>query len=298
MSTPTAPTAIAIRPLVSGADYAACLALQYETWGPDFGQAVPPAILKVTQRLGGVAAGAFDEHGKLLGFVFGLTGVEHGRVVHWSDMLAVRPGLRDAGIGRSLKAWQRAVVREVGAEVIYWTFDPLVARNAHLNFNRLRVRAHEYVRDMYGDSSSELHRGLGTDRLVVAWDIGGEPARPLPAGGAADIASDIPALRDLPAINEVTTTAAGPRSAEPGLDLSAPTVRLLIPSDIQRVKQDAPELAAEWRRTTRAAFESYMARGYDVHGFVRGAECGEYILVRARHSDDPGVVGPRGDRRP
>ena len=133
------PVGVTIRPLQSQADYAACVALQHETWGPGFGEAVPPAILNVAQRVGGVAAGAFDDAGALLGFVFGLTGVERGRVVHWSDMLAVRAGLRDAGIGRALKAWQREAARAAGASVMYWTYDPLVARNAYLNFMRLGV---------------------------------------------------------------------------------------------------------------------------------------------------------------
>ena len=266
-------TSLAIRPLASEADFAACMALQYETWGPDFGEAVPPAMLKITQRLGGVAAGAFDEHGELLGFVFGLTGVEDGRIVHWSDMLAVRAGVRDAGIGRQLKAWQRATVRAVGAEVIYWTFDPLVARNAYLNFHGLGARAHEYVRDMYGESSSELHRGIGTDRLVVAWDIGDAPARGVAAG-----TRDIPPLHELPAVNQVTMTSDGPRSAHPELGLDASMLRVVIPADIQIVKRRAPALASEWREVTRSVFESYLARGYDVLDFVREEEYGEYIL--------------------
>ena len=105
----------------------------------------------------------------LLGFVFGLTGVERGKIVHWSDMLAVRPEARNLGLGRKLKEHQRQLVRELGASVIYWTYDPLIARNAHLNFNRLGVRLAEYVEDMYGITDSVLHGGIPTDRLVVAW---------------------------------------------------------------------------------------------------------------------------------
>ena len=105
----------------------------------------------------------------LLGFVFGLTGVERGKIVHWSDMLAVRPEARNLGLGRRLKEHQRQLVRELGASVIYWTYDPLIARNAHLNFNRLGVRLAEYVEDMYGITDSVLHGGVPTDRLVVAW---------------------------------------------------------------------------------------------------------------------------------
>src|ERR671926_25771 len=63
------------------------------------------------------------------------------------------------------------VSQRVGGVVIYWTYDPLVARNAHLNFNVFGVRIHEYVEDMYGETESPLHRGIGTDRFVVAWPV-------------------------------------------------------------------------------------------------------------------------------
>src|SRR3954451_17608431 len=162
---------IDIRPLRTLDELRACVSLQRETWGNEFTDVVPTSILKVSQRVGGVAAGAFDAEDRLLGFVYGLTGVENGRIVHWSDMLAVRPEARNLGLGRQLKEFQRRAVRELGGVVIYWTFDPLVARNAHLNFNVFGVRAEEYVEEMYGETESLLHKGIGTDRFIVAWPI-------------------------------------------------------------------------------------------------------------------------------
>ena len=67
---------IDIRPLRTLDELRACVALQRETWGEEFTDVVPTSILKVSQRIGGVAAGAFDEQGTLLGFVYGLTGIE------------------------------------------------------------------------------------------------------------------------------------------------------------------------------------------------------------------------------
>lgn len=258
---------ITIRPLHGHAEYAACVALQRETWGADFSEVVPPAILQVAQHVGGVATGAFDARGRLLGFVFGLTGVEDGRVVHWSDMLAVRPGLRDAGLGRRLKAWQRDAARAAGAVVMYWTYDPLVARNAHLNVNRLGARAHRYVEDMYGDSDSVLHQGLGTDRLVVAWPLDREPDPSRTPDGAPDA---LPAmLRDAPVAND-------------GVEGRPPAVRIAVPLDVHALLARDARAGRRWRLATRRAWQWALGAGYALTGFYRApeAEVGYYLLER------------------
>ena len=240
-----------IRSLTSDADYQACLALQYETWGRGFREAVPPSILLVSRKLGGVAAGAFDDAGRMLGFVFGMTGVRDGVVVHWSDMLAVRADAQNAGIGRALKAFQREEAGKAGARVMLWTFDPLMARNAHLNFNILGARGIEYVPDMYGHSTgSDLHRGIGTDRLVVEWplDDGALAEQRALAARAGDVAER----------------------------------RIEIPGDFAAILRDDPAEAVRWRETTRAQFTAALADGYRVRGFKRPASApvGHYLLAR------------------
>ncbi len=80
---------VEIRNASSDADYAAIVELQRQTWGERFADAVPPAILMISRKMGGVVAGAFDEAGRLLGFIYGLSGFRHGRRAHWSHMLAV-----------------------------------------------------------------------------------------------------------------------------------------------------------------------------------------------------------------
>ena len=177
------PPAVELRPLTSAADYAACVELQRATWGQGFAEAVPGSILKICQKVGGVAAGAFDPEGRLLGFVFGLTGVRGGRLAHWSHMLAVAPAARDLGIGARLKRFQRDLLLPLGIESVLWTYDPLEARNAHLNLNRLGAEVAEYVEDMYaGEMGSELAEGIGTDRFIVDWRIDGERVRRALAG--------------------------------------------------------------------------------------------------------------------
>lgn len=267
---------ITIRPLSSHAEYAACVELQRDTWGRSFSDAVPASILLVSQKVGGVAAGAFMPDGRLVGFVFGITGVENGAIVHWSDMLAVRPEAQNLGIGRRLKEFQRAAVAKAGACVIYWTYDPLVARNAHLNFNVFGVRAVRYARDMYGnETGSDLHRGIGTDRLIVAWPVKDVELSRRKAEAAAARAS--PTFDTAHVIGDAER--ADGRRHDIG---SSEQLRLGVPLDITTLQATDATRAARWRASTRAAFESSLGGGYHVSGFKLdpAQERGFYLLSR------------------
>ena len=265
---------VEIRPLRTSGELQQCVELQRATWGANFDDVVPPSVLTVAQKIGGIAAGAFDGDGRMAGFVFGLAGVRDGKVIHWSDMLAVRDDLRDRGIGKQLKQYQRAAAKAAGATVMYWTYDPLVARNAHLNFNQLGVGVDEYVEDMYGASASELHRGLGTDRFIVAWPL--DDVRPPTASvaGARELANTLllnPGARSMTPENIRT------------LDVSLPpAVRVEIPLDIVGVRDAAPDEAVRWRASTRQALEWALGRGFGVAGFVadQGQGRGWYVMTQ------------------
>ena len=246
------PDEITVRRVESLAEYQECVAIQKETWGDGFREIVFPTILLVAQKLGGVCAGAFAPSGRMLGFVFGMTGLRDGKLVHWSDLLAVRPEARGIHLGECLKRYQRDLVLAVGVETMHWTFDPLVARNAHLNLTRLGARPIEYVPDMYGsDTGSPLHGRLPTDRVVVAWDLT-RPPNPEPRPARPGLLVNPVAANGLPALN--------------GL-LEAPVVRIAVPRDLE---SEPNERRAVWRDVTRVAFASYLARGYEVVGFRRG----------------------------
>lgn len=267
-----------IRPFATFEEFRACVDLQRETWGADFTELVPVAMLKAAQRVGGIAIGAFDRSGALAGFVFGITGIQDGQLVHWSDMLAVRPAARNRGLGERLKRCQRAELMRNGIKTVYWTFDPLESKNAYLNFARLGVHAREYVRDIYGQTDSPLHRGIGTDRLIAVWPIGADRVcRRLEGADRMPQASDVASL---PLLNPTRVCEAGLQCADPDLELDARRLRLAIPVDIQALKERSTELAADWRRKTRAAFEAYLARGYVAAELVREANRSSYLLVR------------------
>src|SRR5205085_11969612 len=106
---------ICLRPLTSVDDCQACVDVQRDVWGSEHDDVVVPAtLLHIVDFVGGLAAGAFDASGVLLGFVFGITGVKDGEIVHWSHMLGVREHARNMGIGRMLKEYQRSVLAERG----------------------------------------------------------------------------------------------------------------------------------------------------------------------------------------
>ena len=233
-------------------EYHECVAIQEATWGPGFRELVPTAILLVSQKLGGVCAGAFAPDGRMLGFVFGLTGVIDGALAHWSDLLAVRAEARGANLGERLKRYQRELVREIGVRTMYWTFDPLVARNAHLNLARLGARASRYVPDMYGDDTgSPLHGRLPTDRFVAAWDLDSDGPAPLPDDDGVLVTP----------VDDAGRPTLGPLP-------DVPIVSVAVPHDFAALTHDA---RAAWRAVTRAALVSYLDRGYEVIGFRRAA---------------------------
>lgn len=268
-----------IRPFRTLEDYRECVDLQERVWGRGFSERVPVAILKVSQRLGGVAAGAYDDEEALAGFVFGMTGVEGDEIVHWSDMLAVRPGLRDRGLGTRLKAHQRRVLLERGIGRVYWTFDPLEARNAYLNFAKLGIVVREYSENMYGETDSPLHRGIGTDRFVALWLIDTarvrerlEEGRPPPSPGEveAEAALEAEEVDGLPA------------PGAPRLDLDAERVSVAVPAEIQDLKERSIETAVAWRDATRRVFVHYLDRGWEVRELIRGEgdPVSRYLLHR------------------
>jgi len=267
MPEPSSSPDILIRRVETLAEYDECVRIERETWGETFTEMVSATVLRITQEMGGVTAAAFDASGAMLGFVFGITGVRFGELAHWSDMLAVRPHAQNLGLGTRLKHFQRDQLVPLGVRRMYWTYDPLVARNAHLNLQRLGARAAEYRVNFYGeDTGSVVHAGLGTDRFIIDWEFASAGPREITPRPDAPIAnptdgSGTPATIELP---------------------DADAVRILIPPDIHAVLASTPAVAHQWRATTRRAFEWYLGRGYRVAGFDRGDSSGfpAYIITR------------------
>jgi predicted GNAT superfamily acetyltransferase len=262
---------VTFRLFASPDDARACVAVQEEIWGAKFDDYVAASLLHVATYIGGLAIGAFAPNGTMLGFVFSLVGTRGGETVHWSHMLAVREHAQGSGIGRRLKEAQRAELARRGIARVFWTFDPLQARNAHLNFNRLGVHVVDYVPNMYGVTRSPLHLGLPTDRLIVVSPTHvSDSTRSVPG---ATLNTPTRAASSAHRSNgQLPVLTPFPRPGDLALELRAPRVaRFLIeiPSDLQQLASKSAADAGEWRRATRDHFQWALGNNYAVAGLER-----------------------------
>ena len=157
-----------IRDLHTTEEFQACVDLQRRVWGFDESDLVPVRMFVVAHKIGGQVFGAFDGE-RLAAYCLALPGERGGHLYLHSHMLAVAPEYRDRGLGRRLKLRQRQDGLERGFALMEWTFDPLEIKNAYFNVERLGAIARRYVPNQYGITSSVLHAGLPTDRLVAEW---------------------------------------------------------------------------------------------------------------------------------
>src|SRR5580698_11083160 len=160
-----------IRELDSEPELREAVALQKTIWGFEDADLLPFRMFVVATKIGGQLLGAFDA-GRMVAFCVAIPGLKaDGKVYLHSHMLGVLPEYRNAGIGRQLKLRQRDDTLARGIDLIEWTFDPLDLKNAFFNIERLGAIVRRYLRNQYGVSSSPLHGGLPTDRLVAEWWI-------------------------------------------------------------------------------------------------------------------------------
>jgi predicted GNAT superfamily acetyltransferase len=202
-------------------------------------------LFVVASKVGGQVFGAFDG-AQMVGFCLSIPGLKPGGggFLH-SHMLGVLPGYRDGGVGRALKLAQREEALARGISLVEWTFDPLELKNAWFNLERLGAIARRYVENQYGTTTSHLHGGLPTDRLVAEWWLASDRARGAVAGEP-------------------------PRPAV--------QARVEIPGDIAAIRQKDPLCAREIQMRAGNEFREHFSRGLAVIGFERSPEKGTYLL--------------------
>tara|TARA_B100001013_G_scaffold183503_1_gene110582 strand:- start:56 stop:883 length:828 start_codon:yes stop_codon:yes gene_type:complete len=244
----------------------------------DLQDVVPVPILAINVKRGGILLGAFDESEAMVGFAYSLPGLKSGHLIQWSHMVGVLEAHRNTGLGRLLKLEQRKRALEMGIKVIEWTFDPMQSMNAHFNLTKLGAVIIEYAENIYGESSSSLHRGTPTDRFVAGWNL--ESSRVLTR--IAGTTEDRPIASELPLINETNVEDAWLTFKSWDSKLTQPRLRVEIPTGFGEMQRSSPDRARDWRTASRNMFTTYMARGYQVVEFVfdRAAGRGWYFLER------------------
>lgn len=220
------PSGIEIRELADVAQVYTAAAVLAEVWPADR-QALPAQALRALQYSGNYVVGVYDGE-SMVGASAGWFGPPAERTMH-SHVTGVLPEYQGRGVGRVLKQHQRDWAFERGVGRITWTFDPLIARNAHFNLRVLGARVTDYLVDQYGAMPDAVNRGVPSDRLLVSWALA-EPPAPTPDGAAV-----------------------------------AAEVR--IPGDIDAMRRETPAAAAAWRNSVRRGLQRHLEAGLRIGGF-------------------------------
>lgn len=229
-------------------------ALFTQVWGHSSeGSPMHSEVMRSMVHAGGLVNAAYDvSDGSLLGAaVLGRDAGDHC----YGYLAATRPGSADRGVGRALKQYQRAWALGRGIDVMRWTFDPLVARNARFNLTRLGAVVEEYDLAFYGVMADDINGTDVGDRLVARWDI--RSSRALAAGeGVLPEPTDDPGFR----IPEGSRSEDGP-DGMPALVVRGEELWIRVPSDVVALRAADPERARAWRSITATWFTDAFARG-------------------------------------
>ncbi|HET8923767.1 MAG TPA: GNAT family N-acetyltransferase [Candidatus Acidoferrum sp.] len=237
---------IAIRKCEGLEEFHQCVALQREIWGEADLEVEPATMFIVAAHTGGQVLGAFDgDH--MVGYTMAVAGLRNGVPYLHSHMTGVQTEYRDRGVGRMLKLFQRDEALGRGIRLIEWTFDPLEVRNAHFNLNRLGAICRKYFPNLYGVTTSPLHRGLETDRLLAEWHLDTK--------------------RVVAAIEELST------------DPVNTSAQIELPTELERwQREDSPEVAKVQRRA-RDEFTKWFSKGYAAVALRSKPGTTAYLLV-------------------
>ena len=272
---------VEIRDLTTIEEFRQVVALEQAIWGyTDTADLVTVPVFIFTVHRGATLLGAVEPSGRMVGFAYAVMGMKDRRPMQWSHMAGVLQEFR-GGLGYRLKLAQRERALSQGLDLIEWTFDPLQAMNAHFNFAKLGCVADEYAANFYGESTSALHRGTPTDRLVASWRIAeAHVVRRVEQATALRARShDVSAA---PIVNPTELDGQWRKATSIDLSRDDRRVWIEIPTGFTEMQQQSPDRALQWRMDLRQMFQTYFTKGYRAVDFVlqREAGFGRYLLAR------------------
>lgn len=230
-ATAAAAAGVTVRDLVGLDPIAEAVALLATIWGRSEHPPVSTELLRAFAHSGNyVTATYLDE--QMIGASVAFHEAPAARTMH-SHITGVLPEHAGRHIGLAMKLHQRAWALGRGIRTVEWTFDPLIARNAHFNLASLGAVATEYLPNFYGGMHDDINRGDETDRMLVRWRL------------------------------EQSMVAASARV------MPTATSIVEVPADIETMRRTDPDAAGTWRRRVRDELGGAMAAGRPVLGFDR-----------------------------
>ena len=240
---------IQIRECATLEELSACVDLQREVFALPEIEISPVRHFVVTRNAGGFTLGAYSGS-ELVGFVLSVPAFLRGDKAFYSHMTAVRATFQGSGIGARLKWAQRERALGLGVRSIKWTFEPIKARNAFFNLEKLGAIVSDYEENFYGvdySTSPELKIGLASDRLFAEWRLESEKVKALAKG--------------------VTP----PEEGEPARTI-------VVPTNWSELVQADPSQALSEQIRIRREFQSAFHDGLIGRGFLRDQDAPRYLL--------------------
>ena len=258
-----------IRPINTLTDLRKCHEIQRATWGFTDLMVFPYTQLISAAHNGGVLLGAYLGP-DLVGFVYGYLGMSGTKLYLFSQRMGVLPKYQSQGIGTRLKMAQRDQMLRQGIDLIVWTYDPLLGKNASLNIEKLGGIVRHYARDIYGAVNNPLQIGLSTDRFLLEWELMSDRVRErIRTPKAHPKSEEWLDHEKYRVINYAAWDGDLPRPVASDLEMDEDVLLVQIPPDLNVIKRFDLSLARGWRESTRNIFEIYFKRGYVLTGFAR-----------------------------
>jgi len=170
-------------------------------------------------------------------------------------MMAVDREFQNKGVGARLKWAQRERALSEGRSFIKWTWDPMQARNAHFNLNRLGVTVSSYAENFYGTDYAtdptlrNVASRIDSDRLFANWHLSSERVLRLAQGRELEQSGSVAA-------------------------------RIEIPTDWLRLIREHPATARQQQLRVRSDFQTAFAEGLVCAGFERNGTTPQYLLFK------------------
>ncbi len=226
-------TAVQTRLLRESDELEQAAAIVLSVWGEEATTLASPQLLRTYAHFGNPVVGA-QMGDELCGVSVGFLAPGGGVHLH-SHITGVKPNHQGCGVGYALKTAQRRWCLDNAVDLVTWTFDPLLSRNAYFNMHKLGARSHELLPGFYGEMDDQINGGDVTDRLSVTWSVRSESV-------AAALAGEVETRNDV--VRSVT-----------------------VPPDYHRLRRESPATALRWRAEVRDELIDAFATGLEVVDF-------------------------------